>query len=212
MLPRIFLLCLTFLFASSAAVMAANPVDDAHPSAEADGGGDAHGEHGGKAGPPLDFKADLALWSLITFVVFVFVLGKFAWKPLIEGLDTREANLRQQAAETQAALAKAESLLKDHETKLAATQDEVKEIIAEARRDAERTGQDIVAEAQKEADATRARAVEEVGRAKDIAVKELFDVMSGQVAGATEHVLGRSLNDSDQDRLIDEALKQVANS
>lgn len=184
-------------------------------------GGVGHSADGGEAhstDPPLDPRGehgegtDLVVFSIIAFLVFIFAMKALAWKPLIAGLDGREANLRQQAAETQDALAKAQSLLSEHEAKLAATQDEVKEIIAEARRDAERTSQDIVAAAQSEAEASRARAVEEIGRAKDVALKELFDGMAGQVTGATEHVLGRALNESDQDRLVADALQQVANS
>ena len=158
----------------------------------------------------MGFKGDLALWSLITFVLFVWVLKKLAWAPLIEGLDKRESNIRHAAAETQRSLEQAQALLKQHEAKLAATQDEVRDIIAEAKRDAERTSQDIVSKAQDEATASRERAVEEIERAKDVALKELFDVVSGQVAGATEHVLGRSLNADDQDRLITEALGQFS--
>ena len=32
--------------------------------------------------PPMDFEGDLALWSAITFLLFVFVLKKLAWGPL----------------------------------------------------------------------------------------------------------------------------------
>lgn len=194
-----------------AAVGGVSPVRaDDGPKAEAE----AHDEHDDHAAPsvPMGFRGDLALWSLVTFFVFLFVLKKLAWTPMIEGLDKREANLRQQAADTQHALEKAQSLLTAHEAKLAEAQDEVQAIIAEAKRDAERTSQDIIATAQREAEATRERAVEDIGRARDVALKELFDAMSGQVAGATEHVLGRALSDDDQNRLIDEALQQVSAS
>ena len=176
--------------------------------------GDDHGGH--DTGPPLDPTKgrlpDLMIFSIIAFGLFLFALKKLAWAPLIAGLDKREADRRQAAAETQHALTKAQDLLKEHEAKIASTQDEVREIIAEAKRDAERTSADIVAAAQSEAETTRNRAVEEIGRAKDVAVKELFDQMAGQVTGATEHVLGRTLNDADQDRLIADALQQVSNS
>lgn len=202
-MSRILILLLSVSLFGVAGADSAVAADDAH--AEADG-------HGEAATVPTDPKADLALWTLVTFMVFLFVLKKLAWTPMIEGLDKREANLRQQAAETQHALDKAQSLLSDHEAKLSGAQDEVREIIAEARRDAERTGQDIVSAAQSEAEANRQRAVEDINRARDVALNELFDAMSGHVAGATEHVLGRALNDADQDRLIGDALRQVADS
>ncbi len=74
--------------------------------------------------------------------------------------------------------------------------------------DAEHAKQEIVSEAQKEAENAKQRALHEIGRARDAALKDLFDVMASEVAHATEHVLGRSVTGADQDRLIDEALAQ----
>ena len=159
---------------------------------------------------PLDFNSYLALWSVVVFVVFVFVLRMFAWGPLSAGLVQREEGIRKNIADAEQARVKAERMLAEHAAKLDKVQEEVRAILAEARRDAEHTKQDIMNEAQREAGATKDRAVAEINRARDAALKDLFDVMSSQVASATEHVLGRSLNAADQDRLIDEALAQLS--
>ena len=158
---------------------------------------------------PLNLKQDLALWSLITFLVFVAVLRKFAWTPLISGLDQREGKMKQSLADAEAARVKAEHMLVEHAKKLDKVQDEVKEILAEARRDAEHTKQDIVAAASKEAEATRKRAIDDIERARDVAMKDLFDFVSSNVIGATEHVLSRALSNDDQARLVQEALTQI---
>jgi F-type H+-transporting ATPase subunit b len=160
-------------------------------------------------GAPLDFKSDLAIWSLVTFVIYIIVLKKAAWGPLIQSLDTRENRMKQQLAEAEAARVKAEQMLAEHAKKLDKVQDEVKEILAEARRDAEHTKQDIITTANKEAEATRKRAVEDIEHARDLAMKELFDFVSANVIGATEHVLGRALSSDDQNRLVQEALNQM---
>jgi F-type H+-transporting ATPase subunit b len=81
-------------------------------------------------------------------------------------------------------------------------------LLAWARRDAEHMKQEVIGQAQKEAQAAKDRAVQEISRARDSALKDLFDVMANEVAQATRHVLGRSVNAADQDRLIDEALAQ----
>lgn len=175
--------------------------------AEATGHGDKEG-HGAAAGAPLDPKADLALWSGVTFIVFLLVLGKFAWGPLSAGLNKRESNIRQDIAAAEQARLKAEQMLAEHAAKLDKVQDEVREILAEARRDAEHTKQDIVSHAQKEAEAAKQRAVLEIERARDGALHELFEAMATQVADATEHVLGRTVNEADQGRWIEEALAQ----
>ncbi len=169
--------------------------------------------HGAKAeaepGAPMDFVGDLALWSLVTFVVYLIVLKKAAWGPLIQGLDQREAKMKQQIADAESARVKAEAMLAEHAKKLDKVQDEVKAILAEARRDAEHTKQDIVSAANKEAEATRKRAVDDIEHARDLAMKDLFDFVSANVIGATEHVLGRALSDDDQNRLVLEAVNQM---
>ena len=82
-------------------------------------------------------------------------------------------------------------------------------MVAEAKRDAERTGQDLVAAAQKEVNAIRNRAKDEIRQAKDAALAEVFSSVNSQVISATEHVLGRALSDADQDRFVQEALAGI---
>ena len=171
---------------------------------------DEHGEAGHDTGPPLGWKTDLALWTLVTFLVFLFVLWKFAWQPLISGLDQRESRIRSDIVAAEDARRKAEAMLADYEGRLEAAQEEVRGILAEARRDAEVARQNIISDAQREAAATQQRAVDEIERAKQQALKELSDTLAAHVALATEHVLGRSVTDHDQDRLIEEALSQLA--
>lgn len=186
---------------------------DTTEGAKADGHDGHDAKEGDEAHPKkkaMNLQKDLALWSLVTFFVFVLVLKTFAWKPLIAGLDQREANFRNQLAQAEAARVQAEMMLREHARKLESVQDEVKAIIEEARRDAERTKHDIIETAQKEATTTQNRAIHEIERARDQALKELFDVMAGQVANATEHVIGRSLTGDDQNRLIQEALSQFS--
>lgn len=155
-------------------------------------------------------EVDLALWTLITFIAFLAVLGKMAWKPLIEGLDKREAKVFGALSEAEAARGKAQKLLEEHQNKIDRVQDQVREILAEARRDAEITKSDIIATAQREADASRKRAIIEIERARDQALDELFDHMSKCVDQATQQVVGRSLTGADHDRLIRESLNEFA--
>jgi F-type H+-transporting ATPase subunit b len=188
------------------AIVCAMPMDTIAEEAH---GAAAEGEEHHETGPPMSFKGDLALWSLITFAIFLFVLNKMAWGPLNKALEQREAKIRQDIADAESHRIKAETLLREHEAKLAKVQEEVKEILAEARRDAEHTKQDIMAVAQREAEASRQRAVADIRQAKDVALAELFDFVSSNVMQATERVLQRSLTGEDQERLVREALTEL---
>lgn len=169
----------------------------------------AEGEHA-ENGPPMSFKADLALWSLIVFVLFLFILKKFAWLPMIEGLDKRESGIRKAISDAEDARRKSQALLAEYEQKLKVAEQTVQGMVAEAQRDAERTRQDMIATAKREVEAVRDRAKDDIRQAKDTALSEVFTQMNSQIVRATEHVLGRSMQDGDQDRLVGEALAQVS--
>ncbi len=194
--------------AESPASAEAGHVDSAEHSDDhaADGEHAADGHH--ETGVP-GFTRDLALWSLVTFVCFLFVLKKAAWGPLIEGLDKRESGIRAMIAEAEDNQRKSQALLAEYEGKLRDAEQTVAEMVAEAKRDAERTSQDIVAKAQSDVDAMRQRATDEIGRAKDTALSEVFESVNSRIALATEHVLGRTMSNDDQERLVEEALTEI---
>ncbi len=190
---------LALLFGSQVSVLAA------------DHGGDHPAPAAKEKGVPgmVPSSKDLPLWSLVTFVLMMLVLGKFVWPALNSGLIERERKIVQDIADAEANRHKTEAIVKDHEARLAKVQDEVREILAEARRDAEHAKLEIIAAAQKEAEATKHRAIAEIGRSKDLALAELFDFVSANVLGATEHVIGRSLTGTDHERLVKESLAQM---
>ncbi|MGB4707679.1 MAG: F0F1 ATP synthase subunit B [Fuerstiella sp.] len=206
------LFCLSTVASYSHADEAHPPAEkaDSHEHSDAAGDADADAGDGHETGVPKDFKADLALWSLITFVLFLFVMKKLAWGPMIQGLDQREAGIRSAIAEAQENQRKSHALLADYEQKLKDAEKTVAEMVAEAKRDAERTSQDIVAKAEADVTALRDRATSDISQAKNTALAEVFSSVNSQVAAATERVLGRALNDDDQERLIQEALAEIS--
>jgi F-type H+-transporting ATPase subunit b len=198
--------------AAFAAVGSTRAADDAHVEHAA---GDAHAVHAGEnvsaaAKDPSEFRSDLAIFTLIVFGLLFAALYKTAWPKISTALEEREAGIRRAIADADKARDDAVAALKAHQAKLDSVQEEVKEIMAEARRDAERTKNDIMASATTEATATKNRAIAEIERAKDQALSDLFSRMADQVAAATTQVVGRSVTSDDQNRLIREALTQVS--
>lgn len=172
---------------------------------------DTHDEHAAAhdTGVPLKWKADLAFFSLVTFLLFLFVLGKFAWGPMIEGLDKREAGIQKAISEAEESRRKSQAMLAEYEQKLKAAEQTVQAMVAEAKRDAERTSHDLIATAQREVEAIKSRAKDDILQAKDTALADVFTQINSQVVLATEHVLGRALQETDQERLVGEALAAI---
>jgi F-type H+-transporting ATPase subunit b len=205
------------LFGGSARLMAeeAPAKADAEAASTSEAGQEGHPEdhgagHGHPSGVPLAWKADLALFSLITFVLFIVVLGKFAWGPMIQGLDKRELGIQKAIDDAEEGRRKAHAMLAEYEQKLKAAEQTVQAMVAEARRDAERTSQDLIANAQREVGLIRDRAKDDIRQATDTALAEVFTQINSQVVLATEHVLGRALDEADQDRLVSQALAEIS--
>src|SRR5262249_36670921 len=78
------------------------------------------GEHGKS---PVDYlfpaAPELAIWTLIVFLLLLFILTKFAWKPMLEALRKREQTIRGAVEEAKVARADTERMKNDFEAKLA---------------------------------------------------------------------------------------------
>jgi len=213
--------------AHSVAVAESDPAsagDDAVHAATADGGhegdhGDAgHGEHNpysdalhGNAGEgqlkPEEWRMSLSLWTLVVFGLLTAILWKFAWGPIRDALDQREASVAANIAAAKEQNEKAASLLADHETRLAGAADEVRKIIDDARREADVQKQGILAEAQAAAESEKNRAVKEIEAAKNGALQELAEKSVDTAVGLAGRIVQRQLSADDHSSLIADALK-----
>ncbi len=194
----------------------AAPADD-HASEAGASHADDHGEHAhiGEKDvnrKPEEFRSDLAIWTLAVFSLLYFGLKRFAWPKIEAALEAREAGIRKAVEDTENARREVQALVSEHKGRLEAIDEEVKEIIAEARRDAERTKTDIIVSAESEARTIKDRSIAEINRARDQALHDLFENMATQVAAATQHVVGKGVNVQNQDQLIDEALRDFAST
>lgn len=191
------------------------PASAEHGAHAADHGADAGHDHAhiGEKGvnkDPGEFRTDLAIFSALVFCLLAGGLYFTAWPQILGALEAREAGIRNAIADAENAKVQAEAFMKEHKGRLEAVENQVKEILAEARRDAEHTKADIVKSGEAEAEAIKNRAIAEINRAKDQALDELFSTLARQVSQATEQVVGRALTGSDQERLIQDAVQQFA--
>ncbi|MGD9648219.1 MAG: F0F1 ATP synthase subunit B [Pirellulales bacterium] len=182
--------------------------DTAHEDAAHGAHGGAHGGHAAANTSPVEFDPDLAIYTLVVFVILFFILTKFAWKPIAEGLDRREHLIAEQIAAAERSQVEARRLLENYEQKLAAAQDEVRGILDEARRDAATTGQEIVAKAASEAEAEKNRALREIDTAKVQAVKELAEQSARLAVSLAGKIVSSELDQNRHSQLIADAMSR----
>jgi F-type H+-transporting ATPase subunit b len=164
---------------------------------------------GGATGGPFEGNIGNALWTLIIFAVVVFVLGKFAWKPILAGLQQREQFIRTSLEQAKRDRDEAEARLREYSDKLTAARAEATAIVDEARNDAEAVRRRIEEEGRVEASAIVERARREVTIAAETAKKELFEVSARLATELAGRLLGREVNAADHERLIRDSIDRI---
>ncbi len=167
----------------------------------------AHAAEG--AGESNLFAGDVgnAVWTLVIFLLVLFVLGKYAWGPILGVLQGREQFIRDSLEKAKHEREAAEALLRDYEQRLANSRAEATAIVEEGRRDAEAVRHRILAEAKEEGDRTIERARREIQIATDTATKELYTLAARLATEMAGRVLGREIGPQDHERLIAEAIE-----
>ena len=158
---------------------------------------------------PAEFRSDLAIWSLAVFLLLLGLLGKFAWKPIMDGLDKREQGIEHQIAETRKSNEEAKRMLVSYERRLAEASDEVRGMLEEARRDSEATKQAIVAEARKAAEDEQARAKHEIGLARDEALSSIALKAGDLAVEVAGKFLREKIGKEDHSRLVRDSVASL---
>ena len=186
-------------------VSAEAPAGDTHAAAD-----EGHGAKKIDVADKFGLKRyDLGIYTLIVFGLLVFILGRFAWGPMMKGLDKREATLRKSHDDAESARDEARKALAEIQARLAKTTDDVRAMLDEARRDAQVVKDQMKADAGAEAQAERDRMRREIETARDQALKEIYEQSVMLAALVSTKAIKRELTPSDHARLLDEALADL---
>jgi F-type H+-transporting ATPase subunit b len=170
------------------------------------GGAEGHVAGHGEAPSPLVIDIDLAIFTVLIFVILLAVLWKFAWGPISAALDLREKKISDNIAAAEQLNQEAKRLLGEYEAKLTAAREEVRGILDEARRDAEHAGQEIVTKARADAQAEVQRGKHEIETATAQALNELAKTSANLAVDLAGRIVSAKLNAADHAKLIEDAL------
>ncbi len=151
----------------------------------------------------------LSLWTLITFVIVLYILKRFAFGRLAGLLDERRNAIRNNIESAEATRAEADRVLEEYKQQLAAARQESSDILARARSVAEEQRRQL----HDEIAAERERGIAQAQAAIQAETRQSLDRIKREIAEltllSTQRVLGRALDEAEQRRLIDEALRDV---
>jgi F-type H+-transporting ATPase subunit b len=160
----------------------------------------------------LDPHVGTIIWTLITFLLVLFVLKKWAWPPILSALDEREERIRSAIDDSEKARQEAEAVLSEHRSKLAAAEDEARQIIAEAREVGEKARNDIVEQAREEAQRAIDQARTSIEGEKRTAIAELRREMAELAVHAAGRLIDANLDDEKNRGLVDDLISKIPES
>ena len=151
----------------------------------------------------------LMIWTVVCFLITLFVLKRFAFGPIQNMLDERREKIRQSIEQAENARAEARRLLEEHRALIGQARGQAEEILADARRVADAQRQRV----KEETEADRQRRLEETRRQIEAETHRALMQIRAEVAEltltATAKVTGKVLDDADHRRLIEDAVRDL---
>jgi F-type H+-transporting ATPase subunit b len=159
--------------------------------------------------PLIQVTPGLMIWTIVCFLITLFVLKRYAFGPIQTMIDERRERIRRSLEEADNARAEARRLLEEHRKLISGAQTDAEEILSEARRVAESNERRM----REELETDRQRRLEETRKQIDAETRRALEAIRAEVVDlsmlAASKVTRKSLDDADHKRLIDEAVGEL---
>ena len=164
---------------------------------------------GSKPNPLVQLDPGLFIWTILTFLILFFVLAKFAWKPLLVALESRENTIKSSLEDAEKAKAELESLNSESEKIMAKARSEAQTIRVEAKYAAEKIKADVMVQAGEDAKKIRDEAEKQIQVEKDKAINEIRQELVNLTMTVAEKVIKKNLSKEDNQSLIEDSIKHL---
>lgn len=149
------------------------------------------------------------LYTLLTFVILLILLKKWAWGPIMNMMKQREEFVANEIETAERNRKEAEQYLEEQRAEIQKARQESQTIIENAKKISEKQGQDIVANAKAEAERVKESALVEIQRERDLAVATLREQVASLSVLIATKVIEKELDEKEQEKLIQDYLKEV---
>lgn len=166
----------------------------------------ASGEGGGTL---LDVNPGLIVWTIVTFLILIFLLKKVAWKPILSALDQREKDIKNSLEQAEKARDDAKKILDENKANLAKAEEESKKIIDQSRAYAENLKDQMMKESKEQAKKIIDDAGEEIQRRKDAAFDELKEQVAEIAIDAAEKIMKENLDAEKNKQIVNRYLSET---
>jgi len=148
----------------------------------------------------------LMIWTIVCFLIALFVLKRYAFGPIQGAIDARRERIRESIEEADRAREEARNLLEEHRKLLGRAKSDAEEILAEARKQSDAQRERV----REETEVDRQRRLEETKKQIDAETHRALEQIRAEVADltliATAKVTGKVLDRDDHRKLIEDAI------
>lgn len=163
----------------------------------------------GGGGSLIDVNPGLIFWTVITFVLLLFLLKKVAWKPILTALDQREASIRESIERAEKAKAEAQRILDENKLNLSKVKEESRKLIEQSREYAEKMKNQMLMEGKEQSKKIIEDAAAEIERRKDAAFDELKNQVAEIAIQAAEKLLNEKLDPQTHKKITDKYINEL---
>jgi F-type H+-transporting ATPase subunit b len=167
---------------------------------------EAEAAHGGG---PLDIEPGLMIWTVLVFLILLFVLWKAAWPQILGAVEARERRLEEQIAETERNRAESLRILEEHRQLLAEARGQAQHVLAEARAAADRERAAAVERTKAEQAELLERARREIRSERERAIADLRREAVDLSIAAASRLIEKRLDSETDRKLVAEYLSTL---
>ncbi len=150
-----------------------------------------------------------AIASVVIFAILLLILRKYAWGPVVSTIRHREQDMADALKTAEQQQTEAGELLEEYRARLARAETDAANVIAKSRREAADAREKILSAARAEARKNIEKGSADIERARREVLHELRIDTAKLATDVAEQVIGRELTESDQRRLMEQAMAEI---
>jgi F-type H+-transporting ATPase subunit b len=151
----------------------------------------------------------LMIWTLVVFLISMYILNKLAWPRIAAALDKRQQAIEESIDVAERTRTEADRLLEEYRERLAEARQQADDIVLRARKTAENNEAEALAEARRKREEMMAQTRRDIEQETRRAIQEIRNEVADLTVMATEKVTRKTLTAEDQKRLVEEALSEL---
>jgi len=157
---------------------------------------------------PIQFDLTFVV-QLVSFLVLVYILRRFAWNPLMNMMEERRKRIETDLANAEKERQQAEQIKREYQEEMRKARQEAQEVIAKATKLSEQRAAEILASAHAEAEKIKQAALADIERERDLAIAQVQAQVADLSVAVAEKIIRQNLDIKLQEDMIEQFIQEV---